>query len=86
MIINELIYKKIETVMYKFLVLCSLQLNTVWLSCEGVDPADSEFIGTVEYIPFQGFPGYYFPFLGVRNYLSPLVAVHFKNISSKCEL
>jgi Sodium / potassium ATPase beta chain. len=65
------------------MVLCWLQLNTVWVSCEGMDPADSEFIGTVEYIPYQGFPGFYFPYLGVKNYLSPLVAVHFKNISSK---
>jgi sodium/potassium-transporting ATPase subunit beta len=59
----------------------SATLNTVWLSCEGVDPADNEFIGTVEYIPHRGFPGHYFPFLGVKNYLSPLVAVHFKNIT-----
>ncbi|GFG39926.1 hypothetical protein Cfor_08983 [Coptotermes formosanus] len=59
----------------------SAMLNTVWVTCEGMDPADSEFIGTVEYIPYQGFPGYYFPFLGVKNYVSPLVAVHFKNIS-----
>jgi len=51
-----------------------------------MDPADKEFIGNVEYKPYQGFPGYYFPFLGEKNYLSPLVAVHFKNISSKCEV
>ncbi|PNF41571.1 Sodium/potassium-transporting ATPase subunit beta-2 [Cryptotermes secundus] len=56
-------------------------LNTVWVSCEGQYPADKEFIGTVEYIPDQGFPGYYYPFLGTKTYLSPLVAVHFKNIS-----
>lgn len=56
-------------------------LNTVWVSCEGQYPADKEFIGTVEYIPQQGFPGYYYPFLGTKAYLSPLVAVHFKNIS-----
>jgi sodium/potassium-transporting ATPase subunit beta len=55
----------------------------VWLSCEGENPADKEFIGTVEYIPHRGFPGYYYPFLGVKNYLSPLVAVHFKNITSE---
>ena len=72
--------------MYKILVLCWLQLNTVWVNCEGMDPADKEFIGNVEYKPYQGFPGYYFPFLGEKNYLSPLVAVHFKNISSKCEV
>jgi sodium/potassium-transporting ATPase subunit beta len=54
----------------------------VWVSCEGQYPADKEFIGTVEYFPHHGFPGYYYPFLGTENYLSPLVAVHFKNISS----
>jgi sodium/potassium-transporting ATPase subunit beta len=51
-----------------------------------MDPADTEFMGTIEYIPYQGFPGYYFPFLGRKNYLSPLIAVHFKNISSKYEV
>lgn len=60
-----------------------LQLDTVWVSCEGENPADKEFIGAVEYIPFQGFPGYFYPFLGVENYVSPLVAVHFKNITSE---
>jgi hypothetical protein len=53
------------------------------VSCEGENPADKEFIGTVEYIPYQGFPGYYYPFLGVKNYLSPLIAIHFKNITSE---
>lgn len=69
-----------------------LQLDTVWVSCEGENPADKEFIGTVEYLPYQGFPGYYYPFLDKRHYLSPLVAVHFKNITreyyfcSECSL
>jgi sodium/potassium-transporting ATPase subunit beta len=53
------------------------------VSCEGENPADREFIGTVEYIPYQGFPGYFYPYLAVKNYLSPLVAIHFRNITSE---
>ncbi|KAK7576327.1 hypothetical protein V9T40_012613 [Parthenolecanium corni] len=55
-----------------------LELNTVWVSCAGESPADSEFIGPVTYHPRQGFPGYYFPYENSEGYLSPLVAVHFK--------
>ncbi|KAK7590239.1 hypothetical protein V9T40_001852 [Parthenolecanium corni] len=53
-----------------------LELNTVWVSCKGESPADSEFIGPVSYYPKQGFPGYYFPYENSEGYLSPLVAVH----------
>lgn len=51
-------------------------MNTVWVSCKGESPADSEFIGPVSYYPKQGFPGYYFPYENSEGYLSPLVAVH----------
>lgn len=54
------------------------QLNTVWVSCEGENPADLENIGPIKYIPNQGFPGYYFPYENSEGYLSPLVAVHFE--------
>lgn len=53
------------------------QMNTVWVSCEGENPADVENIGPIEYYPRQGFPGYYFPYENSEGYLSPLVAVHF---------
>jgi len=53
------------------------QLNMVWISCEGENPADRENIGRMDYRPHQGFPGYYFPYLNVPGYLSPLVAVQF---------
>lgn len=55
-----------------------LQLNTVWVSCEGENPADLENVGPIKYYPTQGFPGYYFPFENSEGYLSPLVAVHFE--------
>lgn len=51
-------------------------LNTVWVSCEGENPADLEYIGPINYYPIQGFPGYYFPYENADGYLSPLVAVN----------
>lgn len=54
------------------------------MSCDGETPADIENIGTVNYYPRQGFPGYYFPFKRQEGYLSPLVAVHFKRPERKC--
>ncbi|XP_075212357.1 sodium/potassium-transporting ATPase subunit beta-2-like [Lycorma delicatula] len=53
-------------------------LNTVWVSCEGENPADVEHIGSVKYEPRQGFPGYFFPYENSEGYLSPLVAVIFE--------
>ncbi|KAL1513408.1 hypothetical protein ABEB36_002827 [Hypothenemus hampei] len=54
--------------------------KNVWLSCEGESPADREYVGSISYYPkqFQGFPGYYFPYLNGEGYLSPLVAVRFE--------
>lgn len=53
-------------------------LNTVWVSCEGENPADIENMGPIAYYPRQGFPGYYYPYKNSEGYLSPLIAVHFK--------
>lgn len=53
-------------------------LRTVWVTCEGESPADVENLGAIDYIPRQGFPGYYFPYENSEGYLSPLVAVHIK--------
>lgn len=59
------------------------QLNTVWVSCEGENPADVENIGSIKYIPHQGFPHYYFPYKNYEGYLSPFVAVHIEKPMSK---
>ncbi|XP_069690315.1 sodium/potassium-transporting ATPase subunit beta-2-like [Periplaneta americana] len=56
------------------------ELNTVWVSCEGEKRPDKENQGEIEYFPHQGFPGYYYPFTRQQNYLSPLIALHFKSI------
>jgi len=55
-----------------------LALNTIWVSCEGENPADLENIGPIKYYPRRGFPGYYYPYENSEGYLSPLVAVHFE--------
>lgn len=59
------------------------ELDTVWVSCEGENPADQENIGPIEYIPRRGFPGYFYPFENSEGYLSPLIAVHFVRPRSK---
>ncbi|XP_034936763.1 sodium/potassium-transporting ATPase subunit beta-2 [Chelonus insularis] len=54
------------------------ELQTIWVSCEGENPADVENIGPIQYRPRSGFPGYYFPYRNSPGYLSPLVAVWFE--------
>jgi len=50
----------------------------VWVSCQGENPADQEYIGPIEYTPWRGFPAYYFPYKHQRGYLPPIVAVRFE--------
>lgn len=55
----------------------------VWVSCQGETPADKENIGPVKYLPFAGFPGYFYPYENAEGYLSPLVALHLEKPRSK---
>lgn len=50
--------------------------NMVWVSCQGETPADKENIGPIKYLPYPGFPGYFYPYENAEGYLSPLVAIH----------
>jgi hypothetical protein len=52
-------------------------LNTVWISCQGESDVDKKHIPAdkISYFPSQGIPGYYFPFLNQKSYLSPFVMV-----------
>ncbi|KAJ8726025.1 hypothetical protein PYW07_000723 [Mythimna separata] len=50
--------------------------NMVWVSCHGETPADKENIGPISYLPYPGFPGYFYPYENAEGYLSPLVAIH----------
>ncbi|XP_076160341.1 sodium/potassium-transporting ATPase subunit beta-1-like [Ptiloglossa arizonensis] len=53
----------------------------VWLSCDGANNVDKEHVGEIKYIPDPGFPVEYFPFFGQSNYLSPIVALQFMNLT-----
>lgn len=55
----------------------------IWLWCNGANSVDKEHVGDIEYLPSPGFPVKYFPFIGQPNYLSPIVALRFKNITRK---
>ena len=57
------------------------QLRMVWTSCEGETLADEENMGGVTYTPWQGFPGYYYPYLNQMHYLSPIVWIQLRNIT-----
>jgi sodium/potassium-transporting ATPase subunit beta len=56
----------------------------VWVSCEGVNPADEEHMGEIQFFPDPGFKASFFPYTGQNNFLSPLIAVKFLN--PKCKL
>jgi len=54
----------------------------IWVSCKGENPADEEYVGPIQYFPWQGFPSYYFPYRHTPGYLSPIVAVQFDTPAS----
>jgi len=53
----------------------------VWLSCEGRSEEDKRNLPQINYFPEQGFPGYYYPFRNQAGFKSPVVAVHFVNVT-----
>jgi len=57
--------------------------RTVWVHCEGENPADREAIGPIDYYPAPGWPDYYFPYKKNEFYLQPIVFAHFQNPQSK---
>ena len=58
-------------------------LNTIWVSCQGANSDHHKNMGQIDYIPKRGFPGYYYPFVNTPGYLSPLVAIKFKDPKRK---
>jgi len=57
------------------------QLRFIWVSCGGVTQADIEWLGPIHYTPWQGFPGFYFPYHNQDNYLSPVVWIQLRKIT-----
>ncbi|XP_052893861.1 sodium/potassium-transporting ATPase subunit beta-1-like [Anopheles moucheti] len=48
----------------------------VWISCKELTKSDENQLGPIEYMPSRGLPAYYYPYMNIEGYLSPLVAVH----------
>ncbi|PSN35038.1 hypothetical protein C0J52_19150 [Blattella germanica] len=56
--------------------------NTLWLSCDGINPVDKEHIGPVHYFPESGFSENVINCTDKYKNLNPLVAVWFKSPQS----
>lgn len=48
----------------------------VWISCKELTNSEENLLGPIEYQPSRGLPSYYYPYMNVGGYLSPLVAIH----------
>ncbi|XP_069675809.1 sodium/potassium-transporting ATPase subunit beta-2-like [Periplaneta americana] len=62
------------------------EMAKVWLSCTGRYEADETNLGEILYYPEQGFPGYFYPFRRQKGFLSPVVAVNFRNAKPDTEI
>lgn len=56
----------------------------VFVTCQGVNPADIENIGPLSFFPSPSYPSYYFPWNGQDDYLEPIIAVYFGNPKCMC--
>lgn len=54
-------------------------LDYLQIKCEGEYPADKDNVGEVTYYPNDGYPLYFYPYLGQHGYVSPLVFVKLQN-------
>lgn len=62
----------------------STKVRQVWVSCVGQEKADQENMGKIHYIPWHGFPNFFYPSrTNTPGYSKPLVAVQFENVTSK---
>jgi len=64
----------------------SSEVNSIWITCNGENPADREYVGPIEYLTpglpteeFGQIPNYYFPYFKQPNFESPFVFVRFPN-------
>jgi len=61
-------------------------MRGVWVHCAGMNAADREHIGHLEYYPSRSIPGYYFPYRRQEAYQSPFVMVHFETLTRKLQV
>lgn len=59
--------------------------SSVWIHCEGENPADKENMGKITYIPERFIAKYYYPFKMQRGYVSPFIMVQFAKVNRKCQ-
>lgn len=57
------------------------QPQMVWVWCETKEEGVS-----FTYTPYPGFPVYYYPFVNQQGFLSPIVAVHIKDLPAETEV
>jgi len=50
-------------------------MNSVWIGCEGENPADRENIGPIKYLPMPGIASYYFPYSKQPGYRAPFIMI-----------
>ncbi|XP_055546692.1 sodium/potassium-transporting ATPase subunit beta-1-like [Wyeomyia smithii] len=55
----------------------------LWVSCNGVYPADQEAVGIFRYYPSRGIPSSFYPYTNTKGYLSPLIAIQFTKSKRK---
>jgi len=68
---------------FEFVPILKNRSETPYLEirCEGLYAADKDNIGHLDYYPKAGIDTWYFPYVGQKNYLSPLVFVKFRNVT-----
>ncbi|XP_058061683.1 sodium/potassium-transporting ATPase subunit beta-1-like [Anopheles bellator] len=52
-----------------------VERKQIWISCSEDTKSEEKLLGPIEYFPSRGLPAYYYPYLNLEGYLSPLVAV-----------
>jgi len=57
------------------------EIGHLEIRCEGLYAADKDNIGHLDYYPKAGVDLWHFPYVGQKNYLSPLVFVKFRNVT-----
>lgn len=58
----------------------SSKLRQVWVSCVGKTPEDQKNMGKFHFVPWHGFPHFFYPARkNTKGYSKPLVAVHFES-------
>uniref|UniRef100_A0A182MZB3 Sodium/potassium-transporting ATPase subunit beta n=1 Tax=Anopheles dirus TaxID=7168 RepID=A0A182MZB3_9DIPT len=64
----------------------AVERRQVWVTCKQLTNSEENLIGPISYHPSQGLPSYYYPYMNVDGYLSPLVAVHLARPQTKTSI